>query len=213
MEQEGEGRSAADTASESRQHEERAAGPAAQFTHHETASTQGRHTTPAATHHAEGEDIHHHLPLLISTAPGKWQKPAATTQRTRASKPSSIHDAAPKFPAIPPSMGHGAQLNAATHGAPHPQEKRLGLRTPSPPPFSSWPRKKKAAATRNCQHALQKEHSNPLQCASCVCVVVCACGNTKQRSRKEGAEYVERRTKMYSRDAWQKQQQEDRSNS
>ncbi|RNC31854.1 hypothetical protein TcCL_Unassigned05600, partial [Trypanosoma cruzi] len=51
MEREGEGRSTADTARERRQHEERAAGPAAQFTHHETASTQGRHTTPAATHH------------------------------------------------------------------------------------------------------------------------------------------------------------------
>ncbi|RNC38679.1 hypothetical protein TcCL_NonESM12047, partial [Trypanosoma cruzi] len=35
--QEGEGRSTADTARESRQHEERTAGPAAQFTHHETA--------------------------------------------------------------------------------------------------------------------------------------------------------------------------------
>ncbi|KAF5216538.1 hypothetical protein ECC02_010700 [Trypanosoma cruzi] len=173
MEQEGEGRSAADTARESRQHEERAAGPAAQFTHHETASTQGRHTTPAATHHARGEDIHHHLPQLISTAPGKWQKPAATTPATRASEPSSIHDAAPKFTAIPPSMGHGAQLNAATRGAPQPQEKRLGLRTHSPPPFSSQPRKKTTAATRNCQHALQKEHPNPLQCASCVCGCVC----------------------------------------
>ncbi|ESS54939.1 hypothetical protein TCDM_13629 [Trypanosoma cruzi Dm28c] len=29
-------------------------------------------------------------------------------------------------------MGHGAQLNAVTRGAPHPQEKRRGLRTPSP---------------------------------------------------------------------------------
>ncbi|ESS55608.1 hypothetical protein TCDM_12906 [Trypanosoma cruzi Dm28c] len=93
------------------------------------------------------------------------------------------HDAAKKFPAIPPSMGHGAQLNAVTRGAPHPQKKRLGLRTPSLP-FSSWPRKKTTAATRNCQHALQKKHSNPLQCASCVYVVVCACRNTKQRKLK-----------------------------
>ncbi|RNC36231.1 hypothetical protein TcCL_Unassigned00830 [Trypanosoma cruzi] len=75
MEREGEGRSTADTARERRQHEERAAGPAAQFTHHETASTQGRHTTPAATHHAGEEDIHHHLPQLIPAAPGKWPKP------------------------------------------------------------------------------------------------------------------------------------------
>ncbi|KAF5215198.1 hypothetical protein ECC02_012124 [Trypanosoma cruzi] len=77
MEREGEGRSTADTARERRQHEERAAGPAAQFTHHETASTQGGHTTPAAPHHAGGEDIHHHLPQLIPAAPGKWPKPRA----------------------------------------------------------------------------------------------------------------------------------------
>ncbi|ESS55716.1 hypothetical protein TCDM_12795 [Trypanosoma cruzi Dm28c] len=89
-------------------------------------------------------------------------------------------------------MGHGAQLSAVTRGAPHPQEKRLGLRTPSPP-FSSWPRKKTTAATRNFQHALQNKHSNPLQCASCVSV--CACSNTKRRSKKERAEYVEKRTK------------------
>ncbi|RNC36634.1 hypothetical protein TcCL_Unassigned00392 [Trypanosoma cruzi] len=29
------------------------------------------------------------------------------------------------------------------------------------------------AKERDCQHALQKEHSNPLQCASCGCVFVC----------------------------------------
>ncbi|ESS55520.1 hypothetical protein TCDM_13000 [Trypanosoma cruzi Dm28c] len=47
-----------------------------------------------------------------------------------------------------------------------------------------------------------------------LCVVVCACSNTKQRRRKKGAEYVEGRTKMYSGDAWQKQQlEEDHSNS
>ncbi|ESS60429.1 hypothetical protein TCDM_12048 [Trypanosoma cruzi Dm28c] len=90
-------------------------------------------------------------------------------------------------------MGHGAQLNAVTRGASHTQERRLGVRSLSPPPFSSWPRKT-TAATRNCQHALQKKHSNPLQCASCVCVVVCACNNTKQRIRKREAEFAERRT-------------------
>ncbi|RNC39841.1 hypothetical protein TcCL_NonESM10751, partial [Trypanosoma cruzi] len=67
----------------------------------------------------------------IPAAPGKWQKPATNKQRTRASEPSSIHGAATKLPAIPPSMGHGAQLNAVTRGASHPQEKKLGLRTPS----------------------------------------------------------------------------------
>ncbi|ESS61171.1 hypothetical protein TCDM_11254 [Trypanosoma cruzi Dm28c] len=69
------------------------------------------------------------------------------------------------------------------------------------PPSTSWPRKKTTAATRNCQHALQKVHPYPLQCASCVCVVVCACRNKKQRRGKEGAEHVEGRTKMYSGDA------------
>ncbi|RNF05201.1 hypothetical protein TcG_11235 [Trypanosoma cruzi] len=170
MEQEGGRRSAADTARESRQHEERAAGPAAQFTSHETASTQGRHTTPAATHHAGGEDIHHHLPQLIATAPGKWPNAAATTPATRSERTSSIHHAATKFPAIPSSMGHGAQLSAVTRGAPHPQERRLGLRTPSPPPFSPKQRKKTTAATRNRQHTPQKEHSNRMKFASCVCL-------------------------------------------
>ncbi|EKF38837.1 hypothetical protein MOQ_000949, partial [Trypanosoma cruzi marinkellei] len=105
IKQKGEGQSAADTAGESRQHEERAAGPAAQFTHHETAST-----TISSQ--------------LISAAPGKSPKPrghhtthteqAPTTPVTRASEPSAIHDAAKKYPAIPPSMGHGAQLNVVT---------------------------------------------------------------------------------------------------
>ncbi|ESS55206.1 hypothetical protein TCDM_13338 [Trypanosoma cruzi Dm28c] len=104
---------------------------------------------------------------------------APTITATRASGTSSIHDAATKLPAIPPSMGHGAQLNAVTRGASHPQERRRGLRTPSPP-FSSWPRKKTTAATRNFQHALQKKHSNPLQCAPCVC----ACRNTEQKEEK-----------------------------
>ncbi|RNC34100.1 hypothetical protein TcCL_Unassigned03148, partial [Trypanosoma cruzi] len=97
MEREGEGRSTADTARERRQHEERAAGPAAQFTHHETASTQGRHTTPAATHHAGGEDIHHHLPQLIPAAPGKCQNPRPPHNAHGASEPSSIHHAAQNF--------------------------------------------------------------------------------------------------------------------
>ncbi|RNC43335.1 hypothetical protein TcCL_NonESM06961 [Trypanosoma cruzi] len=50
-------------------------------------------------------------------------------------------------------------------------------------------------------------------CILCACVVVCACRNTKQNIRKKGAEYAERRTKMYSGGAWRKQQLEDRSNS
>ncbi|RNC38576.1 hypothetical protein TcCL_NonESM12167 [Trypanosoma cruzi] len=134
---------------------------------------------------------------------------STTTPGRSGSKPSSIHDAAQKPTTIPPSMGHEAQLNAVTRGVPHPQERRLGLRTPSPP-FSSWPRKKTTAATRNCQHAPQKKHSNPLQCASCVCLQK----HKERKQKKEEAEYAERHTKMYSRGAWRKQQiEEDRSNS
>ncbi|RNC35958.1 hypothetical protein TcCL_Unassigned01105 [Trypanosoma cruzi] len=106
---------------ESRQNEERAAGPAAQLTHHETASTQGRQTTPAATHHAGGEDILHHLHSAHS----------CSTHHTRQKrKQTLIHPrGGNKFPAIPPSMEHGAQLNAVTRGASHPQENRLGVRS------------------------------------------------------------------------------------
>ncbi|ESS62751.1 hypothetical protein TCDM_09560 [Trypanosoma cruzi Dm28c] len=164
----GRGRSTADTARESRQHEERAAGPAAQFTHHETASTQGWHTTPAATHHAAGADIHHHLLPAHFHNQREMAKAAATTQRRRSEHPTQ--------------RGH------TWCSTPAGKETRAVHSLPSP--FSRQ-RKKTTAATRSCQHALQKKHSNPLQCASCVCV----CRNTKQRSREKGAEYVERRTK------------------
>ncbi|RNC35063.1 hypothetical protein TcCL_Unassigned02087 [Trypanosoma cruzi] len=198
MEREGEGRSTADTARERRQHAERAAGPAAQSTHHETASTQGRQTTPAATHHAGGEEIHHHLHQLIPAAPGKWQNPRPPHSAHGASEPSSIHHAAQNF--LPSRHQWDTEPNSAqSHAVHHTRRKIDSGCAPSLP--SSWPRKKTTAATRNCQHAPQKVHSNPPQCASCVCVVVCACSNTKQRSRKEGAEYVEGRTKMYSGDA------------
>ncbi|ESS55389.1 hypothetical protein TCDM_13143 [Trypanosoma cruzi Dm28c] len=209
MERKGEGRSTADTARERRQHEERTAGPAAQFTHHETASTQRRHTTPAATHHAGEEDIHHHLPQLIPAAPGKWPKHRGhhTTHMEQANPHPSMtrHQ---NF--LPPRPQWDTEPNSTQpHAVYHTRRKRdSGCALPLLPP-SSWPRKKKTAATRNCQHAPQRRHSNPLQCASCVC----ACRNTEQRSKKEGAEHVERRTKMYSGGAWRKQQEEDRSNS
>ncbi|ESS61062.1 hypothetical protein TCDM_11371 [Trypanosoma cruzi Dm28c] len=78
-----------------------------------------------------------------------------------------------------------------SHAVHHTRRKRdSGCALPLLPP-SSWPRKKTTAATRNRQQALQNKHSNPLQCASCVC----ACRNTKQKSRKKEAEYVEGRTK------------------
>ncbi|KAF5217719.1 hypothetical protein ECC02_009413 [Trypanosoma cruzi] len=110
-----------------------------------------------------------------------------------ASEPSSIHDAAQKFPAIPPSMGHGAQLSAVARGASHPQENRLGLRAPSLPPSHGHGRRQQpphATASMHYKRSIQI-HCN----VHLVCVVVCACSNTRQRCRKEGAEYVERRTK------------------
>ncbi|EKF26923.1 hypothetical protein MOQ_009369, partial [Trypanosoma cruzi marinkellei] len=188
MEQEGEGRSAADTARESRQHEERAAGPAAQFTHHETAST-----TISSQ--------------LISAAPGKSPKPHShhtthteqppTTPVTRRSEPSAIHDAAKKYPAIPPSTGHGAQLNVVTRGAPHPQEKTLGVRTPSSSLLLMATEEDNSNHTQLPACTTKGAFKSTATCIFCVCVVVCACRNTTQRSRKEGAEYVEGRTKMY----------------
>ncbi|ESS61191.1 hypothetical protein TCDM_11228 [Trypanosoma cruzi Dm28c] len=79
-------------------------------------------------------------------------------------------------------MRHGAQLSAVTRGASHPQENRLGVRSL---PSSSWPRKKTTAATRNCQHALQKKHSNPPQCASCVCVSLCVPAETQSKDAEK----------------------------
>ncbi|RNC32860.1 hypothetical protein TcCL_Unassigned04498, partial [Trypanosoma cruzi] len=140
MEREGEGRSTADTARESRQHEERAAGPAAQSTHHETASTQGgtqRQQPPTMQEEKTSTTI---SPSSFPQPQGNGKTPRPPHSAHGASEPSSIHHAATKFPAIPPSMGHGAQLSAVTRGASHPQENRLGLRTPSPP--FSWPRRR-----------------------------------------------------------------------
>ncbi|EKF38920.1 hypothetical protein MOQ_000864 [Trypanosoma cruzi marinkellei] len=189
MKQKGEGRSTADTARESRQHEERAAGPAAQFTHHETASTQGRHTAPAATHHA-GEDIHHHLHPAHLYSQREMAKTrghhtthmerAHTTPATTASGPSAISDAALKFPAIPPSMGCGAQLNAVTRGAPHPQERRLGLRTSSllPSPHGHGRRQQPPHATASMHYKRSIQ-------IHCNVNLVCACRNKKKYKKEK----------------------------
>ncbi|RNC34344.1 hypothetical protein TcCL_Unassigned02872 [Trypanosoma cruzi] len=82
-----------------------------------------------------------------------------------------------------------------------------------PPPFSSWPRKKTTAATRNCQHAPQKEHSNPLQCASCGSVVVCACRNTKQNKTNSDQSMWRDAKNVQRRCMAEKKEEEDRSNS
>ncbi|EKF29326.1 hypothetical protein MOQ_006897 [Trypanosoma cruzi marinkellei] len=219
MEQEGEKRSTADTARESRQHEERAAGPAAQFTHHETASTQERHTAPAATHHAAGEDIHHHRHPAHLYSQREMAKTrghhtthterAHTTPVTTASGPSAISDAAPKLPAIPPSMECGAQLNAVTRGAPHPQERTLGLRTPSllPSPHGHGRRQQPPHATASMHYKRSIQ-------IHCNVNLVCACRNKrKEVEKREQSMWREAQTKIHSGDTWRKQQEVDRSNS
>ncbi|ESS55108.1 hypothetical protein TCDM_13440 [Trypanosoma cruzi Dm28c] len=162
MEREGEGRSTADTARERRQHEERAAGPAAQFTHHETASAQGGHTTPAAT-----------------------------TQRIR-SKQTLIHPSrGTKLPAIPPSMGHGAQLSAVTRGASHPQENRLGVRSISPPSHGHGRRQQPPHATASMHY----KRSIHIHCnVHLVCVWLCVPAETQSKD-------VEKREQSMWRDA------------
>ncbi|KAF5218668.1 hypothetical protein ECC02_008373 [Trypanosoma cruzi] len=181
MEQEGEGRSAADTARESRQHEERAAGPAAQFTHHETASTQRRHTTPAATHHAGGEDIHHHLPQLISTAPGKWQKPAATTQRTRSEHPphqsqaeANPHPSMTRHKNFQPSRPQwDTEPNSTqSHAVHHTRRKRdSGCALPLPSPHSHGRRQQPPHTTASMHYKRSIQiHCNVHLVCGCVCL-------------------------------------------
>ncbi|KAF5218116.1 hypothetical protein ECC02_008983 [Trypanosoma cruzi] len=101
-----------------------------------------------------------------------------------------------------------------SHAVHHTRRKRdsgCALPLPLPSLHSHGRRQQPPHATASMHY----KRSIQIHCnAHLVCVVVCACGNTKQRSRKGGAECVERRTtKMYSRDAWRKQQEEDRSNS
>ncbi|EKF29000.1 hypothetical protein MOQ_007232, partial [Trypanosoma cruzi marinkellei] len=185
---------------ESRRHEERAAGPAAQFTHHETASTQeGTQRQQPPTMQQEK------TPTTISTPAHLYSQRemaktrghhtthterAHTTPATTASGPSAISDAAPKLPAIPPSMGCGAQLNAVTRGAPHPQERTLGLRTPSllPSPHGHGRRQQPPHATASMHYKRSIQ-------IHCNVNLVCACRNTK-RLKKEGAEYVKRSNKL-----------------
>ncbi|EKG03745.1 hypothetical protein TCSYLVIO_005203 [Trypanosoma cruzi] len=182
MEREGAGRSTADTARERRQHEEKAAGPAAQSTHHETASTQGRHTTPAATHHA-GEDIHHHLPQLI---------PAAPHSAHGADEPSSIHHAAQNF--LPSRHQWDTEPNSAQPHAVHHTHRKLDS-VCAPSPLLMATEKDNSRHTQLPACTTKGAFISTAMCILCVCVIVCACSNTKQRRGKEGAEYVERRTK------------------
>ncbi|RNC36629.1 hypothetical protein TcCL_Unassigned00385 [Trypanosoma cruzi] len=158
---------------------------------------------------------------LISTPKGKQQKRrghhtthterAPTTPATCGSESSSISDAAENFPAIPPSMGHGAQLSAVTRGASHPQENRLGLRTPPSLLFM-------ATEEDNSRHTqlpactAKGAFISTAMCILWLCGCVCL-QKHKAKKIKKGPEHVEGRTKMYSGGAWRKQQQQHRSNS
>ncbi|RNC31902.1 hypothetical protein TcCL_Unassigned05541 [Trypanosoma cruzi] len=131
----------------------------------------------------------------------------------------------------PPHHPH-AQAN------PHPSMTRQQNFQPSRPQWDTEPNSTQSHAVHHTHRkrdsgarslsslllmATEEDNSRHTQLPACatkgvfkstaMCILcVCACRNTKKRSRKEGAEYVEGRTKMYSRDAWRKQQ-EDRSKS
>ncbi|RNC36770.1 hypothetical protein TcCL_Unassigned00239 [Trypanosoma cruzi] len=201
MQQEGEGRGTADAARESRQNEERAAGPAAQFTHHETASTT---ISPSS--------------FPLSQRNGK--STAATTQRTRSKHPP--HEAEAEAKPHPSMTWQQNFSHPALNGTRNPTQRShtqcitpAGKETRAAHSLSSlllMPRKKTTAATRNRQHALQKEHPNPLQCASCVRGRMCLQKRKAKKKRGSRVCVKTHKLKMYSGDAWRKQQEEDRSN-
>ncbi|EKG08541.1 hypothetical protein TCSYLVIO_000310 [Trypanosoma cruzi] len=132
MEREGEGRSAAETARKRADKMRRG-----QQAQPHSAHTTRRHPRKEGTQLQQPPTMQEEkgttatASSLIPRTTRYGHSPAANTQCTRASEPSSIHHAATNYLPIPPSVGHGAQLNAVTRGASHPQERRLGLRTPS----------------------------------------------------------------------------------
>ncbi|KAF5217180.1 hypothetical protein ECC02_009948 [Trypanosoma cruzi] len=86
---------------------------------------------------------------------------------------------------------------------PHPHHQ-IHFQESQPPHSTHTEQAPTTTATRNCQHALQKEHSNPLQCASCVC---CCCVPAETQSKAEKREqsmWKDAQTKTYSGGAWQK---------
>ncbi|ESS62005.1 hypothetical protein TCDM_10358 [Trypanosoma cruzi Dm28c] len=94
---------------------------------------------------------------------------APTTPATAASGPSSIMTRQKN--SLPSRLQCDAEPNSTqSHAVHHTRRKGDSGCAHLPSPFSSRSQRKTTAATRNCQHALQKKHSNPLQCASCVCV-------------------------------------------
>ncbi|KAF5220080.1 hypothetical protein ECC02_006874 [Trypanosoma cruzi] len=116
---------------------------------------------------------------------------------TRATEPSSIHDAAKNF--LPSRPQWDTEPNSTQSHAPH-HTRRKGTRAAH-------------SLSSLLLMATEEDNSRHTQLPACTtkgafkstatCTLcLCACRNTKQRSRKKGAEYVEgRTTKMYSGDA------------
>ncbi|EKF29222.1 hypothetical protein MOQ_007005 [Trypanosoma cruzi marinkellei] len=226
MEQEGEGRSAADTATQREREREnmrrgQQAQPHSPHTTRQHPRKEGTQRQQPPTMQVKKTSTTISL-QLIPTANGKWPTPcghhttqhterAPTTPVTTASEPSAIHDAATKFPAIPPSMGHGAQLNAVTRGAPHPQERRLGVRAPSLLLPHGHGRQQSPHATASMHH--KKASKCTAMCILCVCVCLQKHKAKREKGRKSNKCKGTRKNKMCSGNAWRKQQEKDRSNS
>ncbi|ESS63359.1 hypothetical protein TCDM_08851 [Trypanosoma cruzi Dm28c] len=174
---------------------------------------QGEGSRPSRTVHTPRDGIHarkehnasSHPPSRRRThppqSPSSFLLPQGNGQKPR--PPQNAHGASTHHPFITrqkissqPALNGTRSPTQRSHTrctTPAGKETRAAHSLPSP--LFSWPRKKTTAATRNCQHALQKVHPNPLQCAPCVC----ARRNTKHKSIKEEAEYVKRRTKNLQR--------------
>ncbi|EKG00307.1 hypothetical protein TCSYLVIO_008759 [Trypanosoma cruzi] len=118
-------------------------------------------------------------PSSFTQPQGNGKNPRPPHNAHGAGGPSSIHHAAPRFPAIPPSMKHEVQLSAVTHGASHPQENRLGVRSLSPSPHGHGGRQQPPHATASMHYK---------RCIQIHCnvhlVYVCGCVCLQQHKAK-----------------------------
>ncbi|KAF5217999.1 hypothetical protein TcCL_Unassigned04681 [Trypanosoma cruzi] len=131
---------------------------------------------------------------------GNGKNPQPPHNAHGASEPSSIHNAAQVF--LPSRPQWDTEPNSAQSHAVHHTHRKGDSGCALPLSLLLM-----ATEEDNSHHTqlpactAKGAFKSTAMCIFCVCVVVCACSNTKQRSGKEGAEYVERRTKMYSKDA------------
>ncbi|ESS55893.1 hypothetical protein TCDM_12611 [Trypanosoma cruzi Dm28c] len=124
-------------------------------------------------------------------SPREMAKAAATTPATRSMRTLIHPSRGTKFPAIPPSMGHGAQLNAVTRGASHPQENRLGVRSLSLLLMATEEDNSRHTQLPAC--TTKGAFKSTAMCTLCVCV--CVPAETQSKDVEKEAEYVERSTK------------------